>query len=168
MSQAQLQEQIYKVLLEEMSAYDYLAETVKNKQDAIVRNDIKQLRHLTGVEQVVSRRASRLTTQRADLMTSYQTYSGSDEPIGLNAIIETIPEPQKKSWNRLNKRIKKAIEIIHRKNNENARLIDTSLSYIRGTINLFLPREELTTGIYTNRGRENKKNGLKNLLDCNA
>lgn len=166
---SKLHDQMYQILLEEMSAYDYLKETISNKQKAIVSNDVKMLEHLTGVEQVVVKRANRLTASRAKLMEDFKTINDVPESTAsLSEIIKTVPVEKRDSWLRVNERLHQTVTDIQRKNAENIRLIESGLQFIRGTIELFLPQDEFSRGIYTEAGSGNKNNGIKNILDCNA
>lgn len=164
-----VKDSIYRLLLEEVSAYDYLNETIQNKQNAIVKNDLKQIEHLTGVEQVVVKRANDLTRERQNLM---QQYFMSDkmvtEPLSLNSLISTLKEAQKEPWQRMNRRLSKTVTSIQRRNAENLRLINSSLSFVRGTVQLFVPREEFSTDLYSEEGPGTNNFKAKNLLDCNA
>ena len=164
-----IEEQMYQVLLEEMSAYDYLNEILREKQQAIVQNQIKNIERFTGVEQVVANRANRLTQTRLELMQKYfmeQNIAADRHTLG--NVIGTINAENRERWERIERRLHSTTVEIKRLNAENLRLIDHSLNYIRGMINLFLPRDEFGENIYTEDGNENIKVSTKNMLDCNA
>lgn len=164
-----LKEQMYQVLLEEMSAYDYLNETLREKQEAIVKNEIKNVERLTGVEQVVASRANRLTQTRYELMQQYFMEKNiTADAHSLGNVIGSIEEDNRKRWERVGHRIHSTALEIKRLNAENMRLIEHSLGYVRGMINLFLPRDEFGGNIYTESGNENINVSAKNMLDCNA
>lgn len=165
----QLQEQLFQVLLEEMSAYDYLNETIQNKQSAIVQNNLQQIEHLTGIEHVVVKKASQLTQTRFELMQHYFKQDNMvNDPLSLSSLISTISEGKRESWERISRRLHQTVADIQNRNSENVQLINSSLNYVRGMINLFLPREEFGSDLYTKAGNENLTVGSKNLLDCNA
>jgi len=164
----QLQEQLFQVLLEEMSAYDYLNETIQNKQSAIVQNNLQQIEHLTGVEHVVVKKANLLTQTRFELMQQYfKQVNLVQDPLSLSSLISIIPLDKRKSWERISSRLHQTVAEIQRRNSENVQLIDSSMNYVRGMIDLFLPREEFGSDLYTKTGNENLTVGSKNLLDCN-
>ncbi len=164
-----LKEQMYQVLLEEMSAYDYLNETLRGKQEAIVKNEVKKIERLTGVEQVVVSRANRLTQTRYELMQKYfMEQNITADPHSLGNVIGTIEDKNRERWERVERRLRSTALEIKRLNAENMRLIEHSLGYVRGMINLFLPRDEFGGNIYTEDGNENIKVSTKNMLDCNA
>lgn len=164
-----LLESIYKILLEEVSAYDYLDETIRKKQKAIVKNNLKEIEHLTGIEQVVVERANSLTQKRHDLM---QQYFMSDqivtEPLSLNNLIHQVEGTERAAWQRMNRRLNKAVTSIQQMNAENQRLIESSLAFVRGNIHLFIPRDNLSSDMYSKDGNDSQKIKVKNLLDCNA
>ncbi len=162
-------DRLFQILLEEVSAYDYLSEILRDKQRAIVKNDLKKIEHLNGVEQMLITKASHLTQFRSNLLTEYflQKNVGEDEST-LGNFIGELPQDERASWDRLNKRLNKISHRIQRTNRENVRLIDASLSHIRSLITMFLPRDENGKHIYTEAGNEDHSIGTKNLLDCNA
>ena len=168
-SGVEARESIYRVLLEEVSAYDYLSETIQNKQSAIIQNDLKEIEHLTGVEQVIVKRANDLTQERHSLM---QQYFMSDhmvsEPLSLGSLINTLQGSQKEPWQRMNRRLTRTVTSIKQRNAENLRLINSSLAFVRGTVQLFVPREEFSSDLYSKNGPDAKNFKAKNLLDCNA
>lgn len=168
-SGTEIENSIYHILIDEVSAYDYLNETIQNKQSAIVKNDLKQIEHLTGVEQVVVKRANDLTQERHSLM---QQYFMSDqmvgEPLSLANLISTLKEAQRAPWKRMNHHLTQTVQSIQQKNAENLRLIDSSLTFVRGTVQLFVPREEFSSDLYSKNGPDAKNFKAKNLLDCNA
>ncbi len=162
-------DRLYQILLEEVSAYDYLNEILRDKQQAIVKNDLKKIEHLNGVEQMLITKASHLTQYRSNLLQEYflQKNMNNDEH-SLGNFIAELPEEERTSWERLNKRLFHTSHQIQRTNRENVRLIDASLSHIRSLITMFLPRDEHGKHIYTETGNEDASIGTKNLLDCNA
>ncbi len=162
-------DRLYQVLLEEVSAYDYLNEILRDKQRAIVQNDLKKIEHLNGIEQMLITKASHLTQFRSNLLTEYFLQKNvSEDESTLGNFIGELPQDERTSWDRLNKRLNKISHQIQRTNRENVRLIDASLSHIRSLITMFLPRDENGKHIYTEAGNEDHSIGTKNLLDCNA
>ena len=63
-SSNQTGDQLYQLLMEEASAYDYLLEILLEKQSAMVKNDLPIIENLTGVEQVLVQRANDFTKAR--------------------------------------------------------------------------------------------------------
>ncbi len=162
-------DRLYQVLLEEVSAYDYLNEILRDKQQAIVKNDLKKIEYLNGIEQMLITKASHLTQYRSTLLTEYFLNKNvREDESTLGNIIGELPEEERASWERLNNRLMKISHQIKRTNYENVRLIDVSLSHIRSLITMFLPRDEEGKHIYTDAGIEDSSIGTKNILDCNA
>ena len=162
-------DQLYQLLMEEASAYDYLLEILLEKQSAMVKNDLPIIENLTGVEQVLVQRANDFTKARTTLMQDYfNKIDGAPKVLSLNAMIRTLDKKDREPWERLNLRLQKTAAEIKLRNAENLRLIETSLNYVRGEIDMFLPREELSSDLYSQSGDGNQNFSAKNLLDCNA
>jgi len=164
-----IKQKLFQLLLEEVSAYDYLNEILKDKQRAIVSNDLKSIEHLNGVEQMVVAKANHLTQYRTDILHDYFINDPvKDNSEMLSLFMADIPDLERAPWERTKRRLSKAALEIRTINQQNIRLISSSLEHIRGLINLFMPRDENGKHIYTNNGDENGLIGAKNLLDCNA
>lgn len=52
-SKESTKDKLFQLLLEEIHAYSYMVETVKQKQEAIIHNKLKEMENLTGVERLL-------------------------------------------------------------------------------------------------------------------
>ena len=169
LSNEESKQQLYRILLEELSAYDYLAETVAEKQKAIVANDLEKIEQLSGVEQLVVNKANRLTTERYRALKQFMRAKNvMGVPVRLSAMIKMLNHTERSIWQRLEKRLYEDVEKIKRLNAQNMQLLDTSLRYVKGMIELFVPKDEHRASLYDNRGQDNAKVAARNMLDCNA
>ncbi len=158
-------DQLYKTLMEELSAYDYLIETLSEKQKAIVENDLQKLEHFSGVEQLIVNKANKLTEARAQILKTVQQQPG---PASLVAFIRQLHPSERRPWIKINDRISRTVEKIRFLNTQNMRLLDTSLNYSRGMIELFMPNEMKSAGFYDGGGKSPDDVNTQKLLDCNA
>jgi len=162
-------QQLYQVLLEELSAYDYLAETVSAKQKAIVSNDLEKIEQLSGIEQLVVSKANRLTTERYRALKQFmRSMNMMGVQVRLSGAIKLMNGKERDIWLRLEKRLYEDVEKIKRINAQNMQLLDTSLRYVKGMIALFVPKDEHRASLYDNQGQDNAKMAARNMLDCNA
>jgi flagellar biosynthesis/type III secretory pathway chaperone len=163
-----LREKLYQILLEELSAYDYLYETVSKKKDAIVVNDYKLVEELTGVERVIINKADLLSQTRLSTLDELFEIMGlENRPKTLSNFIEMLPKERQSLWERMNSRLIAAIEKIQRTNDANQRLIKVSLNFVQGMIGLLYPRDDSESQVYDKNGKDSFKLG-KNLVNCNA
>lgn len=164
-----LKQDLFQALMEELSAYEYLSDTMNEKKQAIIQNDLKKIEHLSGTEQLLVTKANRLTENRFGLMQKfYSANSIKSAPFTLSDFIEMSDKNERATWERIDNRMSKTVENIQRINLENKRLLETSMKYVQGMINLFVPREENMRGLYGKEGAGNTRVSAKNFLDCNA
>ena len=162
-------QQLYQILLEELSAYDYLAETVAEKQKAIVSNDLEKIEQLSGIEQLVVNKANRLTTERYRALKQFmRSMNLRGVQVRLSGAIKLMNGKERELWQRLEKRLYDDVEKIKRINAQNMQLLDTSLRYVKGMIELFVPKDEHRASLYDNQGQDSAKVAARNMLDCNA
>ncbi len=168
-SNEESKQQLYQILLEELSAYDYLAETVAEKQKAIVSNDLEKIEQLSGIEQLVVNKANRLTTERyRALKQLMRSMNMMGVPVRLSGVIQRLNTKERDIWQRLEQRLYDDVEKIKYINAQNMHLLDTSLRYVKGMIELFVPKDEHRASLYDNQGQDNAKVSARNMLDCNA
>lgn len=164
-----LKDQVHRILLEEVLAYDYLSETVTEKKDAIVANDFEKVMHLSGVEQVIVNKANGLAKSRDTALRSYLQMKGkSDQPVSMTTFLDVIEPEEKQDWTKLNQRLMTSVKKVQRMNNNNRRLIKVALNYIHGMINLFYPKESGPGIMYDREGKDTLNVATKNLLNCNV
>lgn len=158
-------DKLYQVLLEEISAYQYLAETVKQKQDAIIKNQLEELENLTGVERLLVKKVENLVQAREQYL---QKVVHSDEgslTLRLSQFIDQLSEQERPRWRSIERRIRHYVERIRRVNLENQQLIRASLNYINGLVEMLYPHQE---GVYNALGKENVPPAAKPILNVNV
>jgi len=161
-------EQLYQVLLEEVAACDYLAETLAEKQEAIVKNDLHKINTLTGTEQLIVNKTNLLVQTRKEMIGDiFQKEGILTIPYTLSEFIDHLQDLSMFSWKRIQTRLENTITKINRLNEENITLLNASVSFVRDMIQLFYPQDENNSGVYTKEGLEMDKVGSKNIVDCN-
>ncbi len=162
-------EELFHILMEELSAYNYLVETVEAKQQAIIHNNLEQVEHLSGVEQLIVNKVNQLIRNRHSAMKKVMHALGVEGmPLTLSGVINRLQGRERERWQRIENHIASAVEKIQKLNLQNMRLLDTSLKYVRGMIDMFVPVDEDMSSIYTKQGQNSGRKMAKNLLDCNA
>ncbi len=162
---ASCKDKLYQILLEEISAYEYLAETIKQKQDAIIRNHIDELENLTGVERLLVKKVENLVQVRQRYLHEVAHDSQTSVSPMLSRFIEQLDDGEKPRWRNIEQRIRHYVERIRRINSENQQLIRASLNYINGLVEMLYPRSE---GVYDALGKENTPAASKPLLNVNV
>ena len=164
-----IKKDIYQALLEELSAYEYLLQTMQEKKNAIIKNEIGSIEHLSGTEHLLVSKADQRTAARYNLMQRFfESKNPTEAPVTLSSFIDLCDDNEKGTWERTNNRLSRTVENIRYVNNENRDLLETSMKYVNGMISLFLPRDENSSDMYAKEGRSNINLSAKNLLDCNA
>ena len=158
-------DKLYQVLLEEISAYQYLAETIKQKQDAIIRNQLEELENLTGVERLLVRKVENLVQARQQYLHKIAQSTDGSVSLLLSQYIEQLNDGEKPRWRSIEQRIRRYVERIRRINLENQQLIRASLNYINGLVEMLYPRQE---GVYNALGEENAPAAAKPILNVNV
>ncbi len=162
-----VRDKLYQVLLEEIHAYSYMAETVKQKQDAIIRNDLRTLENLTGVERLLVKKVELLLQTRASYLQQLIKDTSSNPAIRLSAFIQSLPEDQQKRWLNLEQRIYRTVDKIRRLNMENQQLIRSSLNYIQGVVEMLYPTDE-NAAVYGKSGEPQATVAAKQIVNCNV
>jgi len=158
-----LENQLMEVMLEEIAAYDYLAEVLLEKQKAIVANQMEAIEHHSSTEKMIVRKANQLTETRRQLMSS--VINPGEEPGSLLTLRQHFPA-QAGFWERMQTRTERTVSRIMRINNENRQLLEASVSFVRDMIHLFYPRQKAESAIYSPQGQK-AGTAYSNLVDYN-
>lgn len=158
-------DELYQVLLEEISAYQYLVETIKQKQDAIISNQLEELENLTGVERLLVRKVENLVQAREQYLHKISQSSDGSVSLLLSQYIEQLNKQEQPRWRSIEQRIHRYVERIRRINLENQQLIRASLNYINGLVEMLYPHQE---GGYDALGKENIPAAAKPILNVNV
>ncbi len=169
MTDKEMKKNLYQALMEELSAYEYLLQTMKEKKHAILKNEIGSIEHLSGTEHLLVTKADQRTAARYSLMQRFfKSNNPAEAPVTLSRFIDLCDENEKGTWERINNRLSRTVENIHYVNRENQDLLERSMKFVNGMMNLFLPRDENSCDMYAKEGSSNINLSAKNLLDCNA
>jgi len=105
-SDKDLKQELYKALMEELSAYEYLLQTMKDKKNAIIRNEINSIESLSGTEHILVTKADERTAVRyALLQRIFDSNNPAAAPLTLTSFIELCSENEKGTWERINNRL---------------------------------------------------------------
>jgi len=161
-------ERLMRVLLEEISACDYLAETLAEKQDAIVKNNLLQINTLTGTEQLIVNKANLLAKARQDLIGDlFLKANIKNMGFTLSNLIENLGLAEQTNWKKVQQRLENAVAKIERINKENITLLNSSISFVRDMIHLLYSHDDKPTNIYDKSGLGLKRINSKSMVDCN-
>jgi len=161
-------EQLYGILMEEISAYDYLAEVLREKQQAIVNNQLDRIESLTGTEQLVIKKTNTLTAARFGLLKRIFMSRGIDNlPVTMQNFIQRFSTEVDAPWERLNRRLIATVERIQRVNAENRELLRASISFVHQMIQLLYPVDGTAVNIYNRDGLTSQAAMSKSMVNCN-
>ncbi len=158
---------LFQLLLEEIHAYSYMAETVKQKQEAIITNKLKEMENLTGVERLLVKKVEQMLESRENYLRKLLGNTKSDQPLQLNSFIETLPVEEQARWRSLQQRISRTVDKIRRINLENHQLVKSSLNYVRGVIDMLYTMDEEAV-LYSRNGQEQKAPLKKQVVNYNV
>ncbi|WP_456442371.1 flagellar protein FlgN, partial [Caldithrix abyssi] len=125
---------LFQLLLEEIHAYSYLAETVKQKQEAIIKNNLQTMENLSGVERLLVKKVELMLQTREKYLNELLSNTNPDLPLQLDSYIEQLPLKEQARWRSLQQRISRTVDKIRRLNRENQQLVQSSMNYVRGVI----------------------------------
>lgn len=160
-------DKLYMVLIEEIHAYQYLADTVKEKQKVIIKNQIEELENLTGIERLLVKKVEVLLKTREEYLRKAALERSAKPSVRLRDFIGLLDENEQPRWKSLEERIHRTVEKIRRINLENQQLIRSSLNFINGLVEMLYPQEEGARNLYTAHGEANTKAAVKSLVNVN-
>ncbi len=160
-------QQLFQLLLEEIHAYSYLADTVKQKQEALIKNELKNLENLTGIERLLIKKVELMIRNRSKLLNKLLNNRSHDSTVQLNTFIEQLPLEEQSRWRRLQQRMIRTVEKIRRLNFENHQLVQSSLNYIKGVIEMLYALDEESV-LYNSNGQEKKTALPKQVVNYNV
>lgn len=142
--------ELKQMLFEEITLNEKLRDVLKQKQRAIIENNLEELRHCIEEEQLLIQ----ATKDKAELLEEYirNAASSSAKP-SLKEIIKNAPENLKSPLERGRQRLITSLEEISQLNRENRFLLNFSLEHIKGVIHLLLKSEDENAKLYNYRGQ---------------
>lgn len=166
-SKESTKDKLFQLLLEEIHAYSYMVETVKQKQEAIIHNKLKEMENLTGVERLLVKKVEQMLESREKYLRKLLGNAESDQPLQLNSFIEALPVEEQARWRSLQQRISRTVDKIRRINLENHQLVQSSLNYVRGVIDMLYAMDEEAV-LYSRNGQEQKTPLKKQVVNYNV
>ncbi len=160
-------DKLYMVLIEEIHAYQYLADTVKEKQKVIIKNQLDELENLTGIERLLVKKVEILLKTREEYLRKAALERSPKPIVRLRDFIGLLDKNEQPRWKSLEERIYRTVEKIRRINLENQQLIRSSLNFINGLVEMLYPQEEGAQSLYTAHGQTNTKAAIKSLVNVN-
>ncbi|MHB2147797.1 flagellar protein FlgN [Calditrichota bacterium LG25] len=158
---------LFQLLLEEIHAYSYLAETVKQKQEAIIKNNLQTMENLSGVERLLVKKVELMLQTREKYLNELLSNTNPDLPLQLDSYIEQLPLKEQARWRSLQQRISRTVDKIRRLNRENQQLVQSSLNYVRGVIEMLYAMDQEAV-LYTSNGQEQKAPAGKQVVNYNV
>ncbi len=158
---------LFQLLLEEIHAYSYLAETVKQKQEAIIKNELQTMENLTGIERLLVKKVELMLQTRERYLQELLGNGQSEAPLQLDTFIATLPVEEQTRWRSLQQRISRTVDKIRRLNKENHQLVQSSLNYVRGVIDMLYALDEEAV-LYGSNGQEQKAPLSKQVVNYNV
>jgi len=159
----ELLQDIFRILVEEVNLYEGLAETVLNKQKAIVENDIKSLKKYTVMEQSFVKKGNDLTRKRIENMPPETVVKDQQNSI-LTRFFKKYGLLNDHDWSGLESRLHVALTKIKRANLENSMLLKTSISFVQNMIKLYYPKKDKGSATYNREGKSQVEK--THVLDC--
>ncbi len=154
-------------LKKETETYRQLNATLKKKQKAIIDGDLETLHSCVEEEQKLVKSGFKEAELRKALMSDYLQISGSAGPVPrLSEIISVADETYKTQLSNLRYHLKKEIDRITKLNSENSFLLNSSISHIKGLINIFLKSDKDAPKLYDNDGFAKNLEKENKILNC--
>lgn len=142
-----------KLFVEEYEEYTRLYEIVKNKQEAIINNDIQELAEILKEEQAIIEKIEELEAARQEILNKLAQKEGreSNKPLSFSELMELVPG-ERDELVQLKDNFLQLLDKLQEINQENRELIEhslkiteTSLEFIReatGRVNLYSSRND--------------------------
>lgn len=160
-------EKLYMVLLDEIHTYQNLADTLKQKQEAIIHRQIEELENLNGVEHLLMNKVQVLLQTREHYLQKVAGKEMGESFPQLNEFIKGLDKEEQPRWQSLEESIHQTVGKIHRINFENQQLIRASLTYIHGLVDVLYPKEVSAGKVNAAMGNENTQVAIKSFQNVN-
>ncbi|MFH1851434.1 MAG: flagellar protein FlgN [Candidatus Neomarinimicrobiota bacterium] len=158
-------DKLIELMNEEYAIYQALLNELKRKQKAIVAADVPNLREIIGSEQASIQKTMNYSRKRNEHVRQIMNKHGLTGELTLRQIIDLAPRDNRVRLVHLRDQLKVAVEDIQSINKENRYLLNSSIDFIHGLVNLFLNRENAAPGIYTPSGMLNGVTSTNKMFD---
>jgi flagellar biosynthesis/type III secretory pathway chaperone len=135
---ASLIEELITLLKNEKENYEQLLVLAEEKVKIITSNDIEMLQKITAAESTIIGRNQKLDQKREQCVKSIGiVLNRNPEELTLTVIAEILPnKDESESLTKIKNELKTVLEALKLKNEQNHKLIESSLDYIDFSINL--------------------------------
>jgi len=159
--------QLAKLIRKELALYENLIVVLKEKQDSIIKGKIDDLRMHVQEEQVIVHDAMIMAdTRNTQVSRMNNILKISDRSPRLQSIIDKAPLNLFMELSNLRHHLKTSLDQITRINRENSYLLNSSLEYVRGMVQLFLRTDDEMAEIYGVNGMVALKDEGNKVLNC--
>lgn len=160
-------ENLYQVLVQEVSTYNKLSELMLKKQKSIISGDITALQDLTAKEQSVVREANAFSNTRHFLLKEILVKLGRNSSnASLSHLLELTGHSRDNQWLLIKDRLYETVDKIRKINFENQELLKTSLTFVKEMVKVFFPADNTFNNTYSEDGKVRNQNKIKKVLDC--
>ncbi|MBT7789219.1 MAG: flagellar protein FlgN [Calditrichaeota bacterium] len=158
---------LVEIITKELVLYESLLTILKDKQNAIISGNIKNLRENIREETNIVQEVLTITAKRDNYVGILnQILDISDQKPKLKTIIERSPSDYSVKLSNLRYQLKNNLNQITITNKENKYLLNSSIEQVRGMVNLFLSAENEPEEIYDVNGFMTARGAGNNVLNC--
>ncbi|SHI61915.1 FlgN protein [Geosporobacter subterraneus DSM 17957] len=157
-------EQLITALKKEYDIYRDYVDIAKKKKDIIIKGNIKELDHITGLEQDMILNMGKIDKIRAAIIGNLLNELKVKEIANISELAPYLEEEDRVKVLNLKDKLEKVLQEIQELNDLNGRLIQQSLEYINFNLNLMTSASTQGT-TYGNRADEKNVKTKPNLFD---
>lgn len=157
-------EQLITALKKEYDIYRDYVDIAKKKKDLIIKGNIKELDHVTGLEQDMILNMGKIDKIRAAIIGNLLNELQVKEIANISELVPYLEEEDRVKVLSLKDKLEKVLQEIQELNDLNGRLIQQSLEYIDFNLNLMTSANTQGT-TYGNRADEKNVKTKPNLFD---
>ena len=157
-------EQLITALKKEYDIYRDYVDIAKKKKDLIIKGNIKELDHITGLEQDMILNMGKIDKIRAAIIGNLLNELQVKEIANISELVPYLEEEDRVKVLSLKDKLEKVLQEIQELNDLNGRLIQQSLEYIDFNLNLMTSANTQGT-TYGNRADEKNVKNKPNLFD---
>ncbi len=151
-SNSKLVHELIEVLKEEASLFETFLELMEQQQQALVKNDLKGINRITGLQRERAVESRRLINRREDVIGKLTLDGASSEDITISRLIDSVASGQAIVLGQLRNSIVDLNEKITKVRNQNAMMINRSRENIVKTMEL-ISRIGAPDSSYQNQGK---------------
>ena len=156
---------LIKVLLEEITAYNHLLESLNNKQQAIMSGEIELINNAVEDEQRILHITKQIDMQRKYALNDVQIEMDQDSDFQtLDQLIELVEYRYRDRLMEIKESLQNIIKKVTVLNDQNKVLLEHSIDFVKGMVKEFLHFAEESKSTYTPTGKNNEVD-FRNLLD---